>query len=173
MADPATTALLAAQDGDPTAFERFVHLTSADVAKYCRFLGDETHADDLAQETYLRTLRSLHSYRGDSPAVRWVLGIARRTCADAIEQRQRSRRTELTRRTPADDTQVVDLELLIADLPDGQREAFVLTQILGYSYEDAADVCACAVGTIRSRVARARATLAANLNGGHSPAVGT
>ena len=98
----ATHALIAAQDGDPTAFERFVRLTIDDVTPYCRYLGDRDHLDDLVQDTYLRALRSLHTYRGDSDALRWLLTIARRACADAIEHHQRSRRTELTRRPTHD-----------------------------------------------------------------------
>ena len=159
MSDP-TQALIAAQDGNPDAFERFVRLTIDDVSPYCRYLGDAGHVDDLVQDTYLRALRSLHTYRADSDARRWLLTIARRACADAIEHHQRSRRTELTRRTDHDHTTNVDLELLLDELPDDQRQAFVLTQLLGHRYDEAADICDCPVGTIRSRVARARTHLA-------------
>jgi RNA polymerase sigma-70 factor (ECF subfamily) len=162
MSDP-TQALIAAQDGDHTAFDRFVRLTIDDVTPYCRYLGDPDHVDDLVQDTYLRALRSLHTYRGDSDARRWLLTIARRACADAIEQRQRWRRTELTRRPDRDHAGTVELELLLADLPDDQRQAFVLTQLLGYRYDEAATICDCPVGTIRSRVARARTQLATTL----------
>lgn len=159
MSDP-TQALIAAQDGDPTAFDRFVRLTIDDVTPYCRYLGDADHVDDLVQDTYLRSLRSLHTYRGDSDARAWLLTIARRACADAIEHHQRSRRTELSRRHHRNHTADVDLELLLDELPDDQRQAFVLTQLLGYRYDEAAGICDCPVGTIRSRVARARARLA-------------
>jgi RNA polymerase sigma-70 factor (ECF subfamily) len=159
----ATHALIAAQDGDPTAFDRFVRLTIDDVRPYCRYLGDRDHLDDLVQDTYLRALRSLNTYRGDSDALRWLLTIARRACADAIEHHQRSRRTELTRRPTHDHTIGVEIEMLLDDLPDDQRQAFVLTQLLGYRYDDAADICNCPVGTIRSRVARARTQLANTL----------
>lgn len=162
MSDP-TDALLAAQDGDPHAFDRFVRLTIGDVTPYCRYLGDPDHVDDLVQDTYLRALRSLHTFRGDSDARRWLLTIARRACADAIEHRQRSRRTELTRRTHHDPAGHVELELLLDELPDDQRQAFVLTQLLGYRYDEAAEIGDCPVGTIRSRVARARAHLADSL----------
>ena len=160
MTDP-TRALLAAQDGDPDAFTRFVELTSIAVARYCHYLGDADHVDDLVQDTYLRALRSLHTFRGDSDGRRWLLSIARRACAEGVEQRRRARRTELTRRSTHDHAATTELELLIDDLPDEQRLAFVLTQLLGYPYEEAADVCGCPIGTIRSRVARARAALAA------------
>jgi RNA polymerase sigma-70 factor (ECF subfamily) len=92
-----------------------------------------------------------------------LLTIARRACADAIEHHQRSRRTELTRRTHHDHITNVDLELLLDELPDDQRQAFVLTQLLGYRYDEVAVICDCPVGTIRSRVARARTQLVSTL----------
>lgn len=162
MSDP-TQALIAAQDGDPGAFDRFVRLTINDVTPYCRYLGDHDHLDDLVQDTYLRALRSLHTYRADTDALRWLLAIARRACADAVQHNQRARRTELTRRPTHDHTSRVELDILLDDLPDDQRQAFVLTQLLGYRYDEAADICDCPVGTIRSRVARARTQLAATL----------
>jgi RNA polymerase sigma-70 factor (ECF subfamily) len=66
----------------------------------------------------------------------------------------------------ADHAGSVAVRALIADLETERREAFVLTQVLGLSYAEAADVCSCPVGTIRSRVARARADLVAGLDGG-------
>jgi len=64
----------------------------------------------------------------------------------------------------------VAVRALIAGLEPERREAFVLTQIIGLSYAEAADVCDCPLGTIRSRVARARADLVAALEGGQSAA---
>jgi RNA polymerase sigma-70 factor, ECF subfamily len=162
MTDP-TRDLLAAQDGNPTAFQRFVEQTLGDVTRFCGYLGERDHVDDLVQDTYLRALRSLHTFRADSDARRWVISIARRACADAIEANQRARRTELTRRPPNDHTGAVELEMLLDELPDDQRDAFVLTQLMGYRYDEAATICDCPVGTIRSRVARARASLAGEL----------
>lgn len=60
-----------------------------------------------------------------------------------------------------DDSGASDLEALLAGLDTDRRSAFVLTQIVGCSYEEAAEICGCPVGTIRSRVARARADLIA------------
>ena len=159
-----THALLAAQDGDPTAFERFVQLTIDDVTRFCHYLGDRDHVDDLVQDTYLRALRGLHTFRGDNTAKSWLITIARRACADSITSRQRARRTELTRRHHPNLNTAVDTELLLDELPDDQRDAFVLTQLLGYPYDEAAAIIDCPVGTIRSRVARARAHLAQLVN---------
>lgn len=160
MTDPATSALLAAQDGDPSGFDAFVRHTRDDVTRYCAYLGDPDHLEDVVQDTYLRALRSIGTFRAQASATRWVLSIARRACAQAIENNQRARRTELTRRPFIDSTATVDLTLLIDALPDEQRSAFVLTQVLGHSYERTAEICDCPIGTIRSRVARARAHLA-------------
>jgi len=159
MTEP-THELVAAQDGSAAAFDRFVRLTIDDVTRYCHYLGDRNHVDDLVQDTYLGALRSLHTYRGDSDALRWLLTIARRACVDSIRHLERTRRTELTRRPRRDDAATIDLELLLDELPDEQRQAFVLTQLLGYRYDEAAEILSCPVGTIRSRVARARAQLA-------------
>lgn len=161
MSDPADRALLTAIDGDPAAFERFVALTVAKVTRYCRYLGDPDQIDDVVQDTYLRAFASMHSFRGDSPAEHWLLVIARRASAEAIKHNARARRPELTRRPTTDEQATAVIELLIADLPFDQRRAFVLTQLIGYTYDEAAHFCGCPVGTIRSRVARARANLTA------------
>lgn len=159
--DAITAALAHARDGDPDAFERFVVLTRDSVRRFCRYLGDANDVDDLAQTTYLRALRSLHTYRGDSAGQVWLLGIARRVCADAVAARVRHRRPD-PRLRPGhhpDHAPVVELEGLVAMLEVDLRRAFVLTQVLGLSYDHAAAVCACPIGTIRSRVARARRLL--------------
>lgn len=64
----------------------------------------------------------------------------------------------------ADPTRAIPVEALLAGLDPDRRQAFVLTQVLGLSYGEAAEVCDCPVGTIRSRVARARADLIARLS---------
>ena len=166
MLDATTAQLLAAQDGNARAFDRFVRLTVGDVTRFCRYLGDVNNVDDLVQDTYLRAMRSLHTYRGDATGVRWLITIARRACADAIDSNKRASRPELTRRVSHDASSVVEIEILIDGLPYEQRLAFVLTQLLGYTYEEAADMCSCPVGTIRSRIARARTQLAAGLTSG-------
>ncbi len=113
-------------------------------------------AEDLVQDTYLRALRSLRTYRGDCSGHRWLLSIDRRVCADAIQATDRARRPKLTRRRHIDHTDRIELLSIIDDLIDEHRQALVLTQVLGYSYDEATAICECPVGTIRSRVARAR-----------------
>lgn len=158
----------AAAAGDDDAFARIVRATQVDVLRACSALADPGSAEDLAQETFLRAYRALPTFTGASSLRTWLLAIARHVCMDDVRSRQR-RRTLLRRLPPAAATGwqggLTELELLVRDLPSGQREAFVLTQILDLSYQEAGQVMACPVGTVRSRVARARATLVEQLHG--------
>lgn len=166
-----TRLLLEAQAGDHDALARFISATQVEVWNLCRYLGDARDADDLAQETYERAISSIHRFRADGSARSWILAIARHVCADHVRraQRRRARDARYTNSATAgdgvgtvvegDDTGRVDLDLLLRELDDDRRAAFVYTQVLGMSYEDAAESLDCPIGTIRSRVARARLDL--------------
>jgi RNA polymerase sigma-70 factor (ECF subfamily) len=173
--DAVTEVALRARRGDTAAATAFVRATQADVWRLCVHLGSRAGADDLTQETYARAFASLHRFAGRSSAHTWLLGIARRVCADAVRGAVRDRRSPGggTRRLPADPAETVALQALLDDLGTERREAFVLTQLVGLSYAEAADVCGCPVGTIRSRVARARADLVAGLGAAPESREGT
>jgi len=163
-----------AAGGDPLAAAALVRATQSDVWRLCAALGDPDSADDLTQETYLRAFGALHRFERRSSVRTWLLAIARRVCADAVRSRRR-RRLSLVRDdaalenlAPAGAVDLVAEGATVADLltrlePD-RREAFVLTQLLGLPYAEAAEVAGCPVGTIRSRVARARADLIGSLD---------
>ncbi|MGW1670205.1 sigma-70 family RNA polymerase sigma factor [Streptomyces sp. NPDC002324] len=166
---------LAARGGDPEAVERFVGALHRDVQRFVAHLcADPQAVDDLAQDTFLRALGSLHRFEGRCSARTWLLSIARRAVTDSF--RHAAARPRLSdvpdwrlavehaqpRGLPGFDDGVALTDLLGA-LPEERREAFVLTQMLGLSYEDAADLTGCPIGTVRSRVARARAALVALL----------
>jgi RNA polymerase sigma-70 factor (ECF subfamily) len=166
--DELTRLAIQARQGDDAALTGFVQRTQADVWRLVAHLVDRASADDLTQETYLRAVGALARYRGDAPARLWLLSIARRTCADELRRRVRRRKRigEVVSleggsepEAAGDDTAAVDLADLVAGLDDDRRAAFALTQLLGLSYDEAARVCGVPVGTIRSRVARARADL--------------
>ncbi len=165
--DPATADALLAGRGDEAALERFVRATQADVWRLCAHLGSREDADDLTQETYLRAWRALPQFRAEASARTWLLCIARRVAADGI--RSSRRRPRLAPDQPAADgvqrpeQSVVEVRMLIDGLDDDRRLAMYLTQELGLSYGEAAEVCGCPIGTIRSRVARAREELIAGL----------
>lgn len=125
---------------------------------------DAQSADDLAQEVMVRVVGSLHRITTDHQVKGWVLGIARHVCLDEIRSRQRRRKiqSEVASLRPST-TSALDTDIGIRDLVErldfDRREAFVLTQVVGLSYEETAKICQCPVGTIRSRVARARLDL--------------
>ncbi|MFD7644543.1 sigma-70 family RNA polymerase sigma factor [Kitasatospora sp. NPDC059795] len=170
--DPTVTAwALAARAGDPAAVERFVRATRPDVRRFVIHLsGEPQAADDLTQETYLRALRSLPRFEGRSSARTWLLSIARRTVVDRFRFAARRPRlldtddwqsaAEQVQRhhQPGFDEGIALGELLDA-LPAERRDAFVLTALLGLPYEEVAELTGCPVGTVRSRVNRARAVL--------------
>jgi RNA polymerase sigma-70 factor (ECF subfamily) len=157
----------AAGRGDHAALIGFVRRAQPDVWRLCAHLVDRASADDLTQEVFLRAIPALERFRGDASARTWLLSIARRTCVDAVRRRQRGRR--LLRRVEAhahEDVvgapdEWVGLDDLVARLETDRRAAFVLTQVLGLSYAETAAVCRVPIGTIRSRVARAREDLVA------------
>ena len=169
--DAVTAAALRASQGDAPALDRFVRETQGPVWRLCAHLVDRASADDLTQEVYLRALPALSGFRGDASARTWILSIARHTCLDELRRRGRGR--GLMQRIVAhsrDRDQVVpdpSGEVAVAALVDGldpvRREAFVLTQLLGLTYAETAAVCGCEIGTVRSRVSRARADLVAAL----------
>nr|WP_239126710.1 sigma-70 family RNA polymerase sigma factor [Asanoa siamensis] len=173
--DAATRWALAARGGDPVAQAAFVRATQAEVWRLAAALVDPDSADDVAQDAYLRAFRSLPDFEGRSSARTWLLGITRRACADhlrAVVRRRRLRsrleahpepeRSVMSAAEP-DPALRFDSHDLLRRLPADRRGAFVLTQLIGLSYTEAAEVEGVPVGTIRSRVARARAELVAVL----------
>ncbi len=175
MAEPDLTALaFAAGRGDRAAAADLIRHTQQDVARFLRRLANAADVEDLTQETYLRAWRALPGFAGRSSVRTWLLSIARRVAADHIRYTARRPRIAAVPDWPASaeatdphgqsrfDEHHALLDLLSA-LPAERRDAFVATQLLGLSYAEAAEVCDCPVGTIRSRVARAREDLVAAL----------
>ena len=164
-ADALTGLALAAGRGDRAALDQFIRATERDVWRTVAFLADPGSADDLTQETYLRALGALPRFAGRSSARTWLLSIARRVVVDQIRRNQARPRTTgqvdlegLLSDSPAGARfeDVVEVRMLLDGLDADRRDALVLTQVLGLSYSEAAEVCGCPLGTIRSRVARAR-----------------
>jgi RNA polymerase sigma-70 factor (ECF subfamily) len=159
VGDPLRPYLDAALEGDDVAVSALVRLTQPDVWKVCAALGSRGEVEDLAQETYVRALGAMPRYRGEAPVRVWLLSIARRVCADHVRRRQRRRRLDerLTRHSTIGHVAGPEVaDDLLGVLSPERHEAFVLTQLVGLSYDEAAAVVGCPVGTIRSRVARAR-----------------
>lgn len=169
--DDVTALALAAGGGDRAALSEFIRATQAGVWQFVARLAGSEAADDLTQETYLRVLGALAGFEGRSSARTWLLAIARRVVADQFRREAAHPRTipvdwtrvdeEIGARgaAPPDPLGQMHLEELLGELSLERREALVLTRLMGFSYAEAAEICDCAVGTIRSRVARARTDL--------------
>ncbi|WP_331766821.1 sigma-70 family RNA polymerase sigma factor [Embleya sp. NBC_00896] len=175
-----TARALAGAAGDPAAVEDFVRGTHRDVWRFVAYLTDVQSADDLTQETYLRAWTALPRFTGASSVRTWLLTIARRTVVDryrAASARPRTaavedwveaaeRHQDITR--PGFDEGIA-LADLCRTLDPARREAFVLTQVLDLGYAEAATVADCPIGTVRSRVARARNDLITLLREAENP----
>ena len=166
--DECTAWALAARDGDPVAAAAFIRATQAEMWRFVAALVDPGAADDLTQETYLRAFRALPAFEGalhrPHLAVRHRPPGLRRPPAGhgppaPARWPARPRWGWPPRRTRRTRPAIVGAAELLGRLGRRQREAFVLTQVLGLSYEEAAQSLDVPIGTIRSRVARARMTL--------------
>ena len=170
--DALTRLALAAGAGDRAALDQLVESTYEQVRRLCARLVDEQCADDLAQDAFLRAVRAVPTFRAEASARTWLLAIARNTCMDELRTRSRRRRrdaallagTTASEHVTAGAGYEVGTADMLAPLAPERREAFVLTQLLGLSYNEAAQVCGCPPGTIRSRVARARGELISALS---------
>src|ERR1700719_4541113 len=130
--------------------------------------GNVDRADDLVQETLLRALANIESFQPGTNMSAWLFTILRNHFRS--EYRKRRREVEdadgsyaKTLKSPAEQEGHIEFEELrvaLATLPGDQREALILVGPSGFSYEEAAQICGCAVGTIKSRVNRARTRLA-------------
>ena len=130
--------------------------------------GNVDRADDLVQETMLRALANIHSFQPGTNMNAWLFTILRNLFRS--EYRKRKREVEDADGSFAESlkshpeqlgrVEFQEFRTALAQLPDEQREALILVGASGFSYEEAADICGCAVGTIKSRVNRARNRLA-------------
>ncbi|MFC4589906.1 sigma-70 family RNA polymerase sigma factor [Sphaerisporangium corydalis] len=169
-----TVLALAAREGAPAEVEAFIRAVYADVRRFLAYLTDTQSAEDLTQETFVRVLGSLPRFAGRSSARTWLLSIARRVVvdgfrsasarpaiADLSDWQSAAERCQPRGLPGAEDG--VALTGLLAEVPRERREAFVLTQLMGLPYAEAATLLGCPVGTVRSRVARARGQLVVSL----------
>jgi len=165
-----------AQGGDPEAFEQLMTPMEGLIWRVCwHYTGNREASEDCGQEAMVKIWRNLKGYRGDCTFESWVYRIAANCCLDYLrrKKRDRSESIEPLREQgfdPADpgagteDTVLAAedqrrLREAIGQLPEDQREALVLTQLEGISYEEAASMMGTTEGTMKSRVNRAKAKL--------------
>lgn len=140
--------------------------------------NDASHADDLVQETVLKAWSNLRSYTAGTNMRAWLFTILRNTFYSEFRKFRREVEDidgKFAAQVPDRATQdgvmdMRDFERVFALLPADQREALTLVGASGLTYEEAAAVCGCAVGTVKSRVNRARARLSDLLGMNHETA---
>lgn len=139
--------------------------------------GNEAAADDLTQDALVKAWRARERFRAGTNFRAWIFTIVRnqfysdqrRSWRQAPWDEEKAKRT-LSGPQGLDSMMALDeLRRALIELPDDQREAIVLVGAGGFAYEEAAQICGCAVGTIKSRVSRARKALAAMLEEGADP----
>jgi RNA polymerase sigma-70 factor, ECF subfamily len=159
-ADPHIVRTAAA--GDHRAFEVIVRTYQEPVVRFlAHLLSDRALADDVAQETFLRCYQKLDHYSFEGHFSTWLLRVAHNAGIDAI--RSRVRRERLDARPPVSATDPVlraELVAALASLPVRLREPLLLVEVTGLRYREAAEVLGVPEGTVKSRVAHARARLA-------------
>jgi RNA polymerase sigma-70 factor (ECF subfamily) len=130
--------------------------------------GNVDRADDLVQETLLRALVNIDSFEPGTNLSAWLFTILRNLFRSEYRKRRREVEdgdgtyAESLKSQPEQEARVEfrEFRTALAKLPSDQREALILVGASGFSYEEAAGICGCAVGTIKSRVNRARTRLA-------------
>lgn len=174
------TLIRAAQRGDVVAFNQLVRTYQAQVYRTAyRVLGEAAAAEDATQDAFIAAYKHLQSFRGGSFKA-WLLRIVTNACYDQLRVKQRRPTTSLdamllnpdhpapglTRTAPESPHEFAERQELgaliqrgLATLPPEQRLTLVLIDIEGLSYEEAAQVLATNLGTIKSRLSRARAAL--------------
>ena len=139
--------------------------------------GNVDRADDLVQETLLRALANIDSFQPGTNMSAWLFTILRNHFRSEYRKRRREvedsdgHYAETLKSQPEQYGQVEYREFreALTQLPQDQREALILVGASGFSYEEAANICGCAVGTIKSRVGRARAALTTMIEEGKIP----
>ncbi|MBX3601746.1 MAG: RNA polymerase sigma factor RpoE [Rubrivivax sp.] len=190
MADADADALLVerVKRGDQRAFEMLVVKYQRRIERLIgRMVRDVDLVQDIAQETFIRAYRALPNFRGDSAFYTWLYRIAVNTAKKALLDLKRDplvSENHLTSGEDGDETSRVENELTDGETPEALlasreiaaavnsaiealsedlRQAITLREIEGLSYEEIAEVMNCPIGTVRSRIFRAREAIAARL----------
>ncbi|MBS0297536.1 MAG: sigma-70 family RNA polymerase sigma factor [Proteobacteria bacterium] len=169
---------MSASDQDPqvdVAFKKELVGLIPHLRAFARTLcGDPTAADDLAQDAMMKAWDARASFQMGTNMKAWTFMILRnqfysekrRSWRQSQLDQEAAERTLVAVDDPEAPIALDELRMALRSLPDEQREALVLVGAGGFAYEEAADICNCAVGTVKSRVSRARRALQAALEGG-------
>jgi len=166
-------------NGDLDAFDQLVRRYEGKVYGLAyRFMGNHADASDLAQETFLRIYQALARFRGDSSFATWLYRIAANACRDELRKRQRRRSVSMDEMvdvspanvpvagddySPEEVVQRDEVQRQVQDclneLSEDHRLILLMREMQGMSYEEIAGVLGCSLGTVKSRISRARNAL--------------
>src|SRR5579875_3618359 len=156
------------QPGDDDAFKRELVQLIPHLRAFARTLaGDPTSADDLAQDAMMKAWDARSSFQMGTNMKAWTFMILRnqfysekrRSWRQSQLDQEAAERTLVAADDPEAPVALDEMRLAMGMLPAEQREALILVGAGGFAYEEAADICGCAVGTVKSRVSRARRAL--------------
>ncbi|GAA0382421.1 sigma-70 family RNA polymerase sigma factor [Brevundimonas terrae] len=160
---------------DDNAFKKELVGLIPHIRAFARTLtGDPTAADDLAQEAMMKAWDARASYQMGTNMKAWTFMILRnqfysekrRSWRSTQLDQEAAERTLIAVDDPEAPVALDELRMALKTLPEEQREALILVGAGGFAYEEAAEICQCAVGTVKSRVSRARKALLAALERG-------
>ncbi len=173
-----------AKNGDINAYNRLVlHYQGMVYNVAYRIMGEPQSAEDAAQEAFISAYKALNRFRGGS-FKSWLMRIATNACYDELRRRKRKPQSSLDELTednesfsflqspgigPEGRQQQMEIMKAIEDclksLPDDQRVTAVLGDVEGYNYQEIADITEVSLGTVKSRMSRARSKLRECLQG--------
>ncbi|OZA94745.1 sigma-70 family RNA polymerase sigma factor [Altererythrobacter sp. H2] len=163
---------------DRAAFKRELGEVIPHLRAFARGLcGRPDMADDLVQETMLKAWAAQDRFEPGTSMRAWTFVILRNAYLTEMRRNRfrgeydevQAERILVTSATQEEPLHLSDMRRALMSLPDERREALLLVGAGGFSYEEAAQICECPVGTIKSRVGRARAALTAMLDDGQMP----
>lgn len=136
--------------------------------------GDDSAADDLTQDALMKAWSARKRFRAGSNFRAWIFTIVRnqfysncrRSWRQVAWDQEKADRTLIGAASMNGVLELDETRRALLELPDDQREAIILVGAGGFSYEEAAEICGCAIGTVKSRVSRARAALASIMESG-------
>lgn len=142
------------------SFEEIVREHTPAVRAFARsMVRDVALADDIVQETFIRAWRYLPTFRNEGSLQGWLIRICQNVTRTTIKKQRITEEIDGNLAGRGNDYDSSDLMSVIDQLPDDHRAIVTLCLVLGYSYEDVADILRIPVGTVRSRLSRARSSL--------------
>lgn len=176
-----TILIARSQNGDTKAFGELVAIYEKPVYSIAyRFMGNPDDASDLAQEAFVRAFRAIARFRGDASFKTWIYHIVANACRDELRKRKRQPVVSLDIPITTNDGEITreqadwtlaperiyeskelqeTIQQLLNELIPEYKQVLILRELQGFSYEEIAGILECSLGTVKSRINRARKAL--------------